>query len=159
MKEFITAPLGDQKLTILLEGGQVTDLLFPGAPLPLDARPAGSPMAREAAAQLEEYLAGRRRVFDLPLAPRGTPFQQEVWAALCRIPYGETRSYADIAAAIGRPKACRAVGMANNRNPIPIFIPCHRVIGKKGSLVGYAGGLFLKERLLLLEQGRETAVF
>lgn len=159
MKEFITAPLGDQKLTILLEGGQVTDLLFPGAPLPPDARPAGSPMAREAAAQLEEYLAGRRRVFDLPLAPRGTPFQQEVWAALCRIPYGETCSYADIAAVIGRPKACRAVGMANNRNPIPIFIPCHRVIGKNGSLVGYAGGLFLKERLLLLEQGRETAVF
>jgi len=107
----------------------------------------------EAARQLEEYFSGRRQVFDLPLAPTGTHFQQAVWSALLTIPYGETASYGQIAARIGRPKACRAVGMANNRNPISIFIPCHRVVGSDGSLVGYGGGLSRKEYLLRLESG------
>ncbi len=90
-------------------------------------------------------------MFDLPLEPAGTEFQKSVWVALQAIPYGETRSYGDMARQIGNPKACRAVGMANNRNPISIVIPCHRVIGADGSLVGYGGGLDLKQKLLTLE--------
>lgn len=101
--------------------------------------------------QLEEYFAGERRAFDLPLAPKGTAFQQKVWRALTEIPYGETRTYGEIAAAIGNPKAARAVGMANNKNPIGILIPCHRVIGADGKLVGYAGGMEKKAFLLKLE--------
>ena len=104
-------------------------------------------------AQLHEYLEGQRRVFDVPLDLRGTPFQQAVWEQLSKIPHGATRSYADVAAAIGRPTALRAVGGAVAANPIAIIIPCHRVIGRDGSLVGYGGGLPLKERLLALEQG------
>ena len=110
-----------------------------------------TPLLREAERQLKAYLAGRLRNFDLPLAPRGTPFQQKVWAALTAIPYGETRSYKQVAEAVGCPKGCRAVGMANNRNPIAIVIPCHRVIGADGALVGYGGGLAVKEVLLRLE--------
>jgi methylated-DNA-[protein]-cysteine S-methyltransferase len=101
--------------------------------------------------QLTEYFEGRRRSFDLPLVPEGTPFQREVWAALLRIPFGETRSYGEIAREIGRPGAARAVGMANHQNPIAIIVPCHRVIGSDGSLTGYAGGVGLKARLLVLE--------
>lgn len=101
--------------------------------------------------QLNEYFEGNRKLFDLPLKPEGTDFQRRVWAALQDIPYGQTRTYGDIAAAIENPKACRAVGMANNRNPIPIIIPCHRVIGADGTLTGYAGGLKAKEILLGLE--------
>ena len=104
-----------------------------------------------AAAQLDEYFAGKRRQFDLPLRPQGTAFQLSVWDALLAVPYGETRSYKQIAEAIGNPNASRAVGMANNRNPISIFIPCHRVIGTDGSLTGYGGGLEMKEKLLRLE--------
>lgn len=111
----------------------------------------GSGLLTEAARQLEEYFAGSRTAFDLPLAPEGTPFQQKVWQALRAIPYGKTSSYADIARAAGCPKGFRAVGMANNRNPIPIIIPCHRVIGSDGSLTGYAGGLPAKRFLLSLE--------
>ena len=91
-------------------------------------------------------------MFDLPLRMQGTPFQQKVWAALREIPYGETRSYGQIAAQVGNPKAGRAVGMANNRNPIAIIVPCHRVIGANGSLTGYAGGLNVKQELLALER-------
>ena len=105
-----------------------------------------------AAAQLGEYLAGKRREFTVPFTPKGTPFQLRVWQALRTIPYGETRSYKEIAALAGNPKACRAAGMANNRNPIAILIPCHRVIGADGSLVGYGGGLPLKRSLLALER-------
>ncbi len=104
-----------------------------------------------AIAQLREYFAGTRRTFSLHLHPKGTDFQKSVWQALQRIPYGETRSYADLAAAIGRPTAVRAVGLANGANPLPIVIPCHRVIGKDGSLTGYGGGLAVKEALLRLE--------
>lgn len=109
-------------------------------------------LIKEAHKQIEEYLKGKRKSFDLPIAPSGTEFQQKVWDALKCIPYGDTKSYKDIAIAIGNEKACRAVGMANNRNPISIIIPCHRVIGKNGKLVGYGGGLPIKEYLLKLEK-------
>lgn len=102
--------------------------------------------------QLEEYFAGNRKQFDLPLAPKGTDFQKRVWKALTDIPYGETRTYGEIAAAVGSPKAARAVGMANNKNPIGIIVPCHRVVGADGKLVGYAGGMEKKEWLLELEK-------
>lgn len=102
--------------------------------------------------QLVEYLAGARTRFDFPYQLQGTAFQKKVWGALCDIPYGETRSYQEIAAAVGSPKACRAVGMANNKNPMHIVVPCHRVIGANGALVGYAGGIARKETLLFLEQ-------
>lgn len=111
------------------------------------------PVLAEAARQLGEYFAGARRAFDLPLAFRGTDFQKQVWAALCAIPHGETRSYGDIARAIGRPSAVRAVGAANGRNPISIVAPCHRVIGTNGALTGFAGGLEAKRFLLRLERG------
>jgi O-6-methylguanine DNA methyltransferase len=101
--------------------------------------------------ELKEYFAGKRREFDFSLDLRGTPFQVRCWRALLEIPYGETRTYADIARAVGRPQAFRAVGMANNRNPIAIVVPCHRVIASDGSLCGYGGGLDLKRRLLELE--------
>lgn len=110
-----------------------------------------SPLLDAAEAQLREYFAGARRTFDLPLAPHGTAFQQRVWTALRAIPYGETRTYGELAAAIGSPNASRAVGMANHRNPIPIIIPCHRVICANGTLTGYAGGLEIKRKLLALE--------
>jgi len=103
--------------------------------------------------EIEEYLNGDRKSFSSPLDMRGTPFQIEVWNELLNIPYGETRSYGEIAAAVGRPRAARAVGAAIGANPLPIIVPCHRVIGKNGSLVGFGGGLRLKERLLLLEKG------
>ncbi len=102
--------------------------------------------------QLDGYFAGRRQRFDLPLAPRGTAFQHRVLEALQAIPYGETRSYKEVAAAIGKPRAVRAVGTANAKNPIPIIIPCHRVIGSDGSLTGFGGGLATKRALLALEQ-------
>lgn len=101
--------------------------------------------------QLEEYFAGARREFTIPLHPSGTPFQERVWQALLTIPYGQTCSYGQIAARIGNPKASRAVGMANHKNPIAIVIPCHRVIGADGSMTGYGGGLDIKEYLLKLE--------
>jgi O-6-methylguanine DNA methyltransferase len=101
--------------------------------------------------QLEEYFAGKRREFTTPLDLRGTTFQQACWRALLAIPYGETRNYADIARAVGKPKAFRAVGTANNRNPIAIVVPCHRVIASDGTLCGYGGGLDVKRKLLELE--------
>ena len=107
-----------------------------------------------AAKQLEEYFAGKRKKFDLPLNPRGTDFQLSVWKALQDIPYGKTKSYKQVAEMIGNAKACRAVGMANNKNPIWVVIPCHRVIGTDGTLTGYGGGLNMKKRLLDLEKGK-----
>ncbi|MCU6708250.1 methylated-DNA--[protein]-cysteine S-methyltransferase [Paenibacillus sp. J5C_2022] len=103
------------------------------------------------AAQLQEYFRGERTGFDLPLDMRGTAFQREVWKALTAIPYGETRSYSAIAAAIGKPSAVRAVGSANGANPVPVIVPCHRVIGKNNALTGFRGGLHMKEELLRLE--------
>lgn len=110
-----------------------------------------SEILNDAFNQLEEYLSGRRTVFNLPLNPHGTKFQQKVWSSLFSIPYGETRSYKDIAEKIGNKDSSRAVGLANNKNPIPIFIPCHRVISSTGDLSGYSGGLELKRQLLSLE--------
>jgi methylated-DNA-[protein]-cysteine S-methyltransferase len=109
-------------------------------------------LLKEAGRQLMEYFQGNKKKFDLPLRPEGTEFQKAVWKALQTIPYGETSSYKQVAEKIGNPKACRAVGMANNRNPIAIIIPCHRVIGSSGKLVGYAGGLDVKDQLLKLEK-------
>jgi methylated-DNA-[protein]-cysteine S-methyltransferase len=129
----------------------VTGLYFGRERPPAGASAEETELLRNAARQLREYLAGKRRIFELPLAPEGTPFQRSVWDGLLAIPYGETRSYGEIARSVGNPRACRAVGMANNRNPIPVFIPCHRVVGSDGSLVGYGGGLDIKERLLRLE--------
>jgi methylated-DNA-[protein]-cysteine S-methyltransferase len=117
-----------------------------------------TPVLEAAVDQLEAYFAGELKEFDLPLAAQGTAFQHKVWAELCRIPYGETVSYMDIAERIGDRKAVRAVGLANGRNPIAIVVPCHRVIGANGKLTGYAGGLWRKERLLSLERG-EPALF
>ncbi len=111
------------------------------------------PLADAAFAQIGEYLGGARKCFDFPYTLRGTPFQQRVWRALCEIPYGETRSYKQLAEAVGSPKACRAVGMANHRNPMMIVVPCHRVVGASGHLTGYAGGLEMKSALLALERG------
>jgi methylated-DNA-[protein]-cysteine S-methyltransferase len=113
---------------------------------------AQTPLIQKAAAQLREYFAGQRTDFTLPLSFSGTEFQQSVWQALQTIALGETRSYKEIALQIGKPKAVRAVGMANKRNPISIIVPCHRVVGHDGSLTGYAGGLSMKQYLLELEQ-------
>lgn len=106
--------------------------------------------------QLNEYFAGKRQEFNLAIAPQGTPFQQQVWRELCKIPFGETASYQTIAERLGKPKACRAVGMANGKNPLPIIIPCHRIIGKDGSLTGFGGGLAVKRQLLDLERGADA---
>lgn len=110
-----------------------------------------TPLLKEAAKQLHEYFEGKRKNFNLPITFEGTDFQKSVWKALQDIPYGETRTYKEIAVEIGNEKACRAVGMANNKNPITIMVPCHRVIGTNGKLVGYAGGLKTKEYLLEIE--------
>ena len=110
------------------------------------------PLPEQAAAELAAYFAGQLRTFTVPLAPAGTEFQQRVWAALREIPFGKTATYGEIAARVGNPRASRAVGQANNRNPIPILIPCHRVIGASGQLTGYAGGLAVKQKLLVLER-------
>ena len=135
-------------------GSALELLLFPSgnqAKAPEPEWEAADAPFRQALLQLKEYFKGRRRSFDLPLAPQGTSFQRKVLEALQAIPYGETRSYKDIAAAIGQPKAVRAVGAANAKNPIPIVIPCHRVIGSDGSLTGFGGGLEVKRTLLRLE--------
>ena len=141
---------------MVLEGeAALTRLWLPNA-LPDDrGRGEETPLLRVARTQLLEYLSGARRSFDLPLDPAGTAFQRSVWEALRAIPYGQTRTYGEMAAAVGRPRAVRAVGQANHVNPLPIFIPCHRVVGKNGALTGYAGGLDLKGALLALESGKE----
>ena len=141
-------PVG--QMALAGEGDAISRLYLPGLPLPrLASRE--TPLLARGREELLEYLAGARRDFDLALAPQGTPFQQRVWAALREIPYGQTRSYRELAQAAGSPRGYRAVGMANHRNPIPILIPCHRVVGADGSLTGYAGGLELKRKLLELE--------
>lgn len=144
----IGTPVGPIGITVV--GAAVTAIRFGG--IAGGIAPNTAPLLRQAACELEEYFAGTRREFTVALAPAGTPFQQAVWQALQTIPYGQTRSYKQIAEQIGRPTACRAVGMANNRNPIAIVIPCHRVVGHGGALVGYAAGLETKSRLLALEQ-------
>jgi methylated-DNA-[protein]-cysteine S-methyltransferase len=147
------SPLGDLLLTS--DGGALTGLHMDPSRHP--PRRDGSWVSseepfQEVRRQLDEYFAGRRTHFDLELAPRGTPFQRRVWSALQEIPYGETRSYLDIARRLGSPKAVRAVGGANGRNPIAVVIPCHRVIAADGTLGGYGGGLERKRILLDLER-------
>jgi len=142
----ISTPLGDVLLCADADG--LTALCFDAQEAAADEHP----LLLLAEAQLQEYFAGRRRRFSVPLSIHGSEFQRQVWRALMQIPYGTTVSYRAIAAAIGNPKACRAVGMANHANSLPIFIPCHRVVGANGRLTGYAGGLEIKRFLLELEQ-------
>lgn len=140
------------KIGIAEEEGWITNVILEADNFLEECIQEETELLQKAAEELREYVEGRRKDFDLPLRPQGTPFRQRVWEALCTIPYGETRSYKDIAHAVGNEKACRAVGGANNKNPIPIFIPCHRVIGADGKLVGYGGGLEMKIKLLELEK-------
>lgn len=135
-------------LTAREENGRIKGLCFGRSHL--SGKPAG--VLAELEKQLSQYFSGERKTFDLPLSPDGTQFRKKVWNELLKIPYGETRSYKEIAIAVGNEKACRAVGTANNRNPIAILIPCHRVIGSDGSLTGYAGGIEVKKFLLELER-------
>lgn len=145
----LESPIGP--LTALVdEGGALTRLLFADQPPPAGAVWDDDRCAA-VRAQLEEYFRGERGAFDLPLAPAGSDFQRRVWDELARIPFGATVNYAQLAARVGRPGAARAVGRANATNPIPIVLPCHRVIGSNGSLTGYAGGIDAKRRLLELE--------
>lgn len=134
----MSSPIGP--LTLAEHDGARTHLLFNGE-VPKECIKGESELLQKAEAELSEYFEGARREFDLPLEPSGTEFQQRVWAALLDIPYGETRSYKDIAIAAGCPRGFRAVGMANHNNPISIIVPCHRVIGSGGGLTGYGGGL------------------
>ncbi len=134
------------------EDGEITDLLFGKDNVKEGMAKGKTPLTELAGQQVQEYFEGKRESFELPIRLDGTEFQKKVWNALCGIPYGETRSYKEIAKAIGNEKAVRAVGMANNRNPISIIVPCHRVIGSDGKLVGYGGGLDAKEHLLGLEK-------
>ena len=140
------------KLGIAEENGNICRVFFKMGKTPDGFEKAETPLIKKAAAQLDEYFNGKRKVFNLPLKLNGTDFQIDVWKALQAIPFGETRSYGEIAHIIGKPKASRAVGMANNRNPIVIIVPCHRVIGHDGSLTGFGGGIELKRRLLKLEK-------
>ena len=156
MAQWLVLPSPVGELTLAEENGALTGLYF-GTSCLLGEK-GTSPLLEEAARQLQEYFAGCRREFFLPLAPRGTEFQRQVWHALEGIPYGETRTYGEIARAIGKPKACRAVGMANHRNPLSILVPCHRVVGADGSLTGYGGGLEAKQFLLELEKRHGKAV-
>lgn len=149
---YCESPIG--MLGLAEENGALTHLFFrltEGTPHFKAAELKATPLLRKAAGQLAEYFSGKRRDFDLPLAPAGTAFQRQVWDALQAIPYGGTRSYREVAESVKRPAAYRAVGMANNKNPIAVIIPCHRVIGANGSLTGYAGGLNAKRLLLVLE--------
>lgn len=139
------------RIGIADNGNAVTNVYYNNETVPNDINIEETVLIKKAACELKEYLDGKRKCFDIPLEPHGTEFQKAVWNELIKIPYGETRSYRQVAEAVGNPKACRAVGMANNRNPIMIFIPCHRVIGANGSLTGYAAGLDVKERLLNME--------
>ena len=146
-------PLGN--IAVGEEDGAIVRVYLPGQPTPR-LMPHKTPLLERAEAQILEYLNGKRQVFDLPLSPAGTPFQRKVWTALQEIPYGQTRTYGQVACSVDCPGGARAVGMANHHNPIPILIPCHRVVGAKGQLTGYAGGMELKAALLALEQGKNT---
>jgi methylated-DNA-[protein]-cysteine S-methyltransferase len=146
-ERWMESPVG--WLRLVAEGGALVALhMEDDARGPAGLSAAADPVLDEACRQLSAWFAGERTTFDLPLAPVGTPFQRAVWRALRDIPYGETRSYGQIAAAIGDPAAVRAVGAANGRNPLALIVPCHRVIGASGALTGYAGGLERKRWLL-----------
>jgi len=144
----LDTPIGE--LLLAGDGRVLHEIRFAGEPAPAGAQLDDAAFA-DARAQLADYFAGRHAAFDLELAPAGTPFQRGVWEELRRIPYGETISYTELARRIGRPTAVRAVGHANGRNPLPVVIPCHRVVGSDGTLTGYGGGLDRKRFLLELE--------
>ncbi len=150
---FTDTPLG--RMTLVQRGEALSELRLAGEAY--DGETVGeTPLLRRAAEELAEYFAGKRETFDLPLAPDGTPFQTMVWKTLAdTVPYGQTVSYGELAERCGRPAAARAVGQANHRNPLPVFVPCHRVVGSCGALVGYGGGLPMKEALLNLEKGTD----
>lgn len=142
----VESPVGI--LSIGAENGFITELHFGRLS---SSSNLSSPLLNAAAVQLSEYFSGMRRVFELPVKFSGTDFQNRVWTELCKIPYGNVISYKALAEKVGNPKAYRAVGMANNKNPIPIIVPCHRVIGSDGSMTGYASGIHIKKLLLELE--------
>jgi methylated-DNA-[protein]-cysteine S-methyltransferase len=149
---YCDSPIG--RMLLVGENGMLEELHFPKAVEQLEIPKnwqENKAFFEEHLRQLRQYFAGERQEFHLPLAAKGTPFQEQVWRELCKIPFGKTASYGEIAERIGKPKACRAVGMANKKNPIPIIIPCHRIIGKDGSLTGFGGGLSVKKQLLDLE--------
>jgi len=149
----IDSPVGPLTLAASDAGLHMLEFADSAHPVPRGAawQKGDHPILRKTETQLQAYFAGTRRTFDLPLAPQGTPFQCAVWMALASIPYGQTITYAEQATRVGRPRATRAVGAANGRNPIAIVLPCHRVIGANGALTGYGGGLPVKEFLLRLE--------
>ncbi len=157
--DYFESPLGE--LLVVGDGQHLTGLYLPshkGAEQPDASWRRDSALFAPVRSELQEYFAGQRRTFDVPLHPAGTPFQQRVWQELVRIPFGTTISYAELARRIGRPTASRAVGHANGQNPISIIVPCHRVIGANGRLTGYAGGLDKKRWLLDFEcQDRSLA--
>lgn len=149
MNDYAIYPFSFDQLKIEYEDDSVTALIRTTEPAGKEGRTALTDLVYR---QVTEYLNGQRREFDFPYTMHGTEFQRKVWRALCDIPYGETRTYGEIAAAVGNPKAYRAVGMANHYNPILLAVPCHRVIGANGKLVGYGCGLDMKEALLQLEK-------
>lgn len=154
----LESPLGP--ILLVGDGANLTALNFQSGTQPREINPAwrrDEEAFAEVIAQLRAYFAGELRDFDLPLKPAGTPFQQEVWRQLQTVPYGETVSYGELAQRLGKPGAARAVGLANGANPLPLVIPCHRVVGSDGRLTGYGGGLPLKEALLAHEQGGYSA--
>jgi AraC family transcriptional regulator of adaptative response/methylated-DNA-[protein]-cysteine methyltransferase len=142
-------------VTITASDSAVEAVVF-GNKIPEGTMDQKTELTDKTALQLEEYFKGKRTHFDFPIAPKGTEFQMKVWDALKKIPYGETRTYKEIAQAVGKPNAARAIGMANNKNKLMVLIPCHRVIGANGALVGYAGGIDIKEKLLKLEKNSNT---
>lgn len=144
------SPIG--MLTIAQEEESITHIYFGNETIDPKLSVEETPLIKEAIHQLKLYFKGELKNFDLPLNPIGTPYMQAVWRQLCTVPYGTTATYKDIAHKVGNPKGCRSVGQANNRNPIPIVIPCHRIIGADGKLVGYGGGLDIKIKLLELEK-------
>lgn len=150
---FVDSPVGPLFVAASDDGLRAIEFRANRHPVKRDGdwQPGDNAVLRLARKQLGEYFAGKRRTFDLPLSPRGTEFQRSVWTTLATIPYGETVSYAQLAARVGKPSAMRAVGAANGRNPLPIVLPCHRVIGADGSLTGFGGGLPTKQYLLKLE--------
>ena len=153
MKNLLLHPTPIGTVGIVENGRAITDILFEEQ-LPGHAVRHTTLLLERAAKQLDEYFAGKRTSFDLPLEPEGTPYRKKIWQVLTEIPYGQTMTYGEIARRTGNPQASRAVGGANHHNPIPIVIPCHRVIGAGGKLTGYAGGLPRKEFLLALERNR-----
>lgn len=158
--QIVDSPIG--ALSVVADGDAIVEVRFGGVPPELDVggpewRESGG-LIRRAAVQLHEYFTRARKTFDLPLRPDGTEFQRRVWDELLLIPYGDMISYGELARRVGQPNASRAVGAATGKNPIPIFIPCHRVIGSRGALIGFGGGLPIKESLLQLET-RQGSLF